>query len=141
MLRITSSISIPESEITFDFTPSSGPGGQNVNKVATAVRLTFDAGRSPSLPVMVKERLKKLAGTKMTSDGILILIGRRYRTQERNRVDVTARFTDLMQKAAKRPKKRIPTHPGIAAKEKRMENKKRQGEKKSIRKTVIQNGE
>ena len=128
MLEIASSIQIPESEIGLDFIRADGPGGQNVNKVATAVQLRFDAVNSPSLPEEVKARLIKLAGKRVTQDGILIIEARRYRTQEGNREDAIRRFSELVRKALERPIKRKPTKPSKASKEKRLQEKKRRSE-------------
>lgn len=136
MLRISSSISIPETELQFAFSPSTGPGGQNVNKVATAVRLTFDVNHSHYLPSDVKERLGKIAGAKMTSDGMLVILARRYRTQERNRTDAIERFIHLLQRATVNPRKRVPTHVSAAVREKRIKYKKQHGERKKLRKRV-----
>ena len=103
MIRINNSISLGEDEIQEQFVRSSGPGGQNVNKVATAVQLRFDVARSPNLPEAVRERLKRLAGRRLTSDGVLIIDARRFRTRERNRHDALERLVALVQKAAVAP--------------------------------------
>lgn len=132
MIKITPSISIDESELQFEYIRSSGPGGQNVNKVATAVQLRFDV-ESSSLSNAVKQRLVKLAGGKMTNDGVLILEAKRFRTQEKNREDAIRRFTSLVQKSAKKPKKRIKTLPSKASRERRLKAKKRRGNIKRIR--------
>ncbi len=133
MIRVTPSISIPDDEIILDFIRSTGPGGQNVNKVSSAVQLRFDIRSSPSLPVEVKERLIKLAGSAVTTDGVLILTARRFRTQEQNRLDALRRLGVLVQKAAEAPKKRRPTRPSAASSGARLKSKKRRGEVKRIR--------
>lgn len=127
MIQVTPTIKIDESEIQFDFIRASGPGGQNVNKVASAVQLRFNVLNSPSLQPDVKERLVKLAGRKMTADGILIIQARRYRTQEQNRFDATQRLANLIQKALVKPKIRRLTHPGVTAKAARLGEKKQRG--------------
>ena len=111
MIEITPSLSINESELQFDFVRASGPGGQNVNKVSTAVQLRFDLAHSVSLPEDVKARLAKLAGRRLTADGELQLIARRYRTQEQNRADALGRLVTLVQKAAEAPRPRRRTRP------------------------------
>jgi ribosome-associated protein len=133
MLQITPSISIPDNELIFTFVRSSGPGGQNVNKVATAAQLRFDVRNSPSLPADVRERLIKLAGYRMTQDGILVVEAKRYRTQEQNRSDAEQRLVTLIQKALVRPKRRRPTRPSATAKAKRVDTKKRRGTIKRLR--------
>jgi ribosome-associated protein len=112
-------------ELEWDFIRSSGPGGQNVNKVATAVQLRFDAGRSRGLPEDVRERLIRLAGRRMTSDGFLVIHARRFRSQEGNRKDALARLEDLIRRALVRPAVRRPTRPSRSAKQRRLEAKKR----------------
>jgi ribosome-associated protein len=133
MLVITSTISIPDGELGFDFLRASGPGGQNVNKVATAAQLRFDVLRSSSLPEDVRRRLIRLAGKRMTNDGILLIQGRRFRTQEQNRVDALDRLRELIARAAAAPKRRKPTRPTKASKERRLQSKRRTSEKKSSR--------
>lgn len=133
MIEVTSSIKLDESELRFDFVRASGPGGQNVNKVATAVQLRFDIRNSSSLPPEVKERLVKLAGSAVTSEGVLVLTARRYRTQEQNRVDAIQRLTNLIRQAAVEPRKRKPTRPGAAASGARLKSKTRRGEIKRAR--------
>ncbi len=136
MIYITDRISISETEIKEDFVRSSGPGGQNVNKVATAVQLRFNVNHSPSLPEEVKSRLIKLAGKKMTDNGVLIIDSRRYRTQNRNREEALNRLVVLIKKASEKPKKRIKTKPTIAAMERRLQSKKHRSAVKTLRKRV-----
>ena len=132
MIQITSSFSIDENELQFAFVRASGPGGQNVNKVATAVQLRFDVGSS-SLPEEVKERLKRIAGNRITSAGELLIEAKKFRTQEQNREDAIERFTELVRRAFEKPKKRTKTKPTAASKEKRLQHKKQRGEVKKIR--------
>ena len=133
MLEITPNLSIDERELTFDFIRASGPGGQNVNKVATAVQLRFDAAHSPSLPEAVRARLIKLAGRRVTSDGVLVIEAKKYRSQEQNRFDAIQRFSELVRKATEKPKPRRKTKPTRAAKEERLKGKKKRGEIKRNR--------
>ena len=136
MIRITRTISIDESEITETFVRSSGPGGQNVNKVATAVQLRFDVAHSPSLPEDVRERLTRLAGRRMTEDGELVIDARRYRTQARNREDALDRLIGLIKRAAVRPRKRRPTKPSASSKQRRLDSKRQRSETKRRRRPV-----
>lgn len=135
MMQITKNISIDESEIQFHFIRASGPGGQKVNKVSTAVQLRFDVGNSPSLPGDVRTRLIRLAGRRVTQDGILIIEARQFRTQERNREDAVERLKELIRRAAEQPKPRKKTKPSKAEKERRIESKRRKGEVKRLRST------
>jgi ribosome-associated protein len=136
MIEVTSAIKIEESEIQYDFIRASGPGGQNVNKVASSVQLRFDVRNSPSLDPDVKERLIKLAGSRITEAGILIIEAKRYRTQDQNRLDATQRLIALIQKALEKPKPRKKTRPSAAAMAKRLEAKKRRGDAKLARRRV-----
>jgi ribosome-associated protein len=132
MIRITDTISIDDREVEERFVRASGPGGQNVNKVATAVQLRFDVDAS-SLPHAVKTRLIALSGSRMTADGVLVIDAREHRTQGQNREAARARLVELIEQATHRPKPRRPTKPGTAAKEKRLTSKKKRGELKAGR--------
>jgi ribosome-associated protein len=133
MIRITDSITIDESELHESFVRSSGPGGQNVNKLSTAVQLRFDVRQSPSLPNDVAVRLMRLAGKRMTKDGVLVLIAQNHRTQERNRAEAQERLIDLIRQAAVRPVPRRATKPTKASKQRRIESKKRRANVKALR--------
>jgi ribosome-associated protein len=137
-IQITPCIAIDESEIDERFVHASGPGGQNVNKVATAVELRFDVVRSPSLSHDVRERLVKLAGRRLTKDGVLVLDGRRLRTQERNRADVRARLIELIAEAAVPPIPRRPTKPSRASKKRIQDKKKQHSALKRIRRRPLE---
>jgi ribosome-associated protein len=132
-IDVTENISIDESEIQMDFIRSSGPGGQNVNKVATGVQLRFDVAGSPSLPEDVRRRLLRLAGSRLTSEGELIIEGKEFRTQEKNRQAALERLVELVRKAAEKPKIRTKTKPTLAARRRRLEDKRRRSEKKRLR--------
>ena len=135
MLHITRNIAINENEITFSFIRSSGPGGQNVNKVATAVQIRFDIKNSLSLPEAVKKRLIRLGGSRITDDGVLNITAQRFRTQERNRIDGLERLTALIRKAATPPKPRRKTRPPKKSIENRIQNKKYRSRIKKLRQT------
>ncbi|MFZ0721209.1 MAG: alternative ribosome rescue aminoacyl-tRNA hydrolase ArfB [Xanthobacteraceae bacterium] len=133
MLRVTGHIEIDEREIDEQFVRASGPGGQNVNKLSTAVQLRFDVRHSPSLPGDVRARLERLAGSRLTRDGVLVIIAQRHRTQLRNRQDALDRLLDLIRRAAVAPIRRRPTRPTKASRERRIEGKKRRGGIKHLR--------
>ncbi|QTA87173.1 alternative ribosome rescue aminoacyl-tRNA hydrolase ArfB [Desulfonema magnum] len=141
MIKITQNISINDNEIQEEFIRASGPGGQNVNKVATAVQLRFDVRNSPSLPEDIRERLIRLAGRRMTEDGILIIDARRFRKQERNRQDATDRLAELIRKAAKKPAVRRKTKPTYASKKRRLEFKHHRSKIKRTRQRVSRSEE
>ncbi|NIJ41540.1 ribosome-associated protein [Parvibaculum indicum] len=133
MIEVTERLSLAEEEIVLSFIRSGGPGGQNVNKVATAAQLRFDARHSPSLPPTVRNRLQKLAGGKLTRDGVIVITANRYRTQEENRKDAIGRLLALIREAAVPPRPRIPTRPTRASKKRHLEHKKRRGDVKKMR--------
>jgi ribosome-associated protein len=133
MIRITGTLSIDDDEIDERFIRASGPGGQNVNKLSTAVQLRFDVRRSPSLRDDVRARLERLAGRRLTRDGILVITAQRHRTQERNRQDARDRLIELIRQASVAPVKRRRTKPTKASREQRLEGKKRRATIKGLR--------
>ena len=136
MIRIAPDIVIHEKEITFDFVRASGPGGQNVNKVSSAAQLRFDVRRAQGIAPDVKNRLKTLAGSRMTQDGLLIIKAARHRSQEQNRQEALERLVRLVKAAAVKPKKRLRTRPTRAAKERKLATKKHRGQIKKLRRNV-----
>ena len=133
LLRINQDIVIGDGEIRIDYVLSSGPGGQNVNKVATAAQLRFDVASSPSLPDEVRARLIALAGRRVSSAGVLIIHAGRHRSQGQNRADAVERLVDLVRRAAVRPKKRRKTRPTLSSRRRRLESKRQRGETKRLR--------
>lgn len=133
MLRVNSHLEIPESEIEESFVRSTGPGGQNINKVSTAVQLRFDVFNSPGLSDEVKSRLAHLAGRRMTDEGLLVIEAKRYRSQEKNRQDARERLADLIRSALHKPTPRKRTRPSPAARQRRLDAKKKRGEIKRSR--------
>lgn len=132
-IAINGSIAIDERELSFQFIRASGPGGQNVNQVASAVQLRFDAQRSPNLPDAIKSRVLEAAGQRATNDGVVVITANRFRTQEANRRDAVARLTGLIRQASKTRKRRIQTRPHRAAVERRIETKRRRAAVKRSR--------
>jgi ribosome-associated protein len=137
MIKVTPRIELNEKEISLSFIRASGPGGQNVNKVSTAVQLRFDIRHSPSLPYGVRQRLERLAGHRVSADGVLVITAQRFSSQERNRRDAIARLVALVGEAARPPKVRRPTRPTRASRERRLEAKRRRSHTKQTRKTRV----
>ena len=135
MIEITATISLDPREIEESFIRSPGPGGQNVNKVATAVQLRFDLRSSPSLPEAVRARAERLAGRRLTKDGVVVITAARFRSQERNREDALARLVALLREAAQPPTPRKATRPSAGAKRRRLDDKTRRGTLKKLRRT------
>ncbi len=133
MIRVTERISIDDAELEEQFIRASGPGGQNVNKLSTAVQLRFDVRRSPSLPDDVSARLQRLAGKRLTREGVIVITAQRHRTQERNRQDARDRLIELIRQAAVVPIKRRPTRPTKASRQRRLESKKLRARTKGLR--------
>jgi ribosome-associated protein len=133
MIRVTDDIALDEREIEENFVRASGPGGQNVNKVSSAVQLRFNVVASPSLPEPVRARLKTLAGRRLTQDGVLVITAQRFRSQEQNRQDALDRLIELIRRAAIRPTPRRKTRPTLASKRRRLESKSRRSQIKSLR--------
>jgi ribosome-associated protein len=133
MIEIADHLALRDDELEFHFILSSGPGGQNINKVNSAAQLRFDVRRSKSLPPDVIARAERLAGAKLTHEGVIVITAKRFRSQERNRADAIARLTALIVRAAEPPRPRVPTGPSRAEKEQRLRAKARRGEIKSLR--------
>ena len=133
MIPVTPDIFLDEAELQETFVRASGPGGQNVNKVSSAVQLRFDVRRSPSLPDAVRARLERLAGRRMTGEGVLVIMAQRHRAQERNREDALDRLVELIRRAAEVPKPRRATKPTFASRQRRLEGKAKRGKIKRLR--------
>ncbi|MBC2733084.1 MAG: aminoacyl-tRNA hydrolase [Desulfobacteraceae bacterium] len=136
MIHINADIVIPDSEITLAFVRADGPGGQHVNKTATAVQLRFDVRQSPSLPEGVRQRLQRLAGQRLTRDGVLVIDARSHRSQKQNREEALGRLIRLVQTAARPPRPRRPTKPSAASRRRRLENKRQRARLKQSRRSV-----
>jgi ribosome-associated protein len=136
MIQVTPDITISEDEIQIQFMRASGPGGQHVNKTATAVQLRFDIKNSLSLPVDIRKRLLRFPDRRITADGVLVITARRFRSQDQNRQDAVRRLVDLVQKSAAKPRRRRKTKPTPASKKRRIDHKRRHGAKKGMRRQV-----
>lgn len=136
MLKVTDAITIPDNEITLGFVRADGPGGQHVNKTATAVQLRFDVRNSPSLPEAVRLRLERLAGRRLNSEGILVIDARSHRSQKQNREEALARLKGLIEAAARTPRTRRPTRPSAASRRRRLDTKRRRARLKQSRQAV-----
>ena len=141
MIQVSPTLALDEREIQEEFIRAEGPGGQNVNKVSTAIQIRFDALHSPSLPEPVRQRLMRMAGSRLTKDGVLIITARRFRTQAQNREDALDQLIDLLRRAEIRPKPHLKTRPTLASKRKRFEDKQHQGAKKRLRRSRISRDE
>ncbi len=136
LIPVTDRIALDEAELDFSFVRASGPGGQNVNKVSTAVQLRFDLRNSPSIPASVRMRMVRIAGRKLTDDGVLVIDARRHRSQERNREEAVERLLEMIREAAVPPTPRRPTRPTLASKKRRLEAKGRRSGVKRMRGSV-----
>ena len=136
MIKVTTDITISEDEIQIQFMRASGPGGQHVNKTATAVQLRFDIKNSLSLPVDIRERLLRSPDRRITADGVLVITARRFRSQDQNRQDAVQRLVDLVQKSSLKPRRRRKTKPTPASKKRRLDNKRRLSAKKGMRRQI-----
>ena len=136
MIQITDTFALNENEVQLEFIKATGPGGQHVNKVSSAVQLRFDAAGSPAISDGMYERLKKIAGRRMTTDGVLVIKANRFRSQEQNRQDAVNRLVLLIQRAMETPKHRRPTKPSVASRQRRLAAKRHRGEAKRRRKKI-----